>query len=611
MYDWKERIDSNVSQTYVYPLFPQEGDTVTLSIQISKEVKKVFVFLRMNGSYSRLNCTIEGNFANTHFIIKGATVSYYFAILAENNQYYYGLDGLSVAHPSQRNMFTIKANIDSAHWVNSATCYQIFPDRFKNGNPAIGHQEGQYDFDGGTVTKRAFDQKPLSYEKGKCLDFYDGDLQGIIDAIPHFKALGITCLYVNPIGVSRTTHRYDCCDFFHIDPNLGGDDMLIKLIDTLHAHAIKLIVDISLNHTGSDHPWYQKAKRAHKEKEASYYYTDETGKTVYWEGVPSLPQLNYNSEELRQIIYKGTSSVVTKFLQHPFHQDGWRFDVADVMGRYNEDQFCSEIWQGVRTAIKGVNKDAYIVGECWFDATEYLQGDMWDGTMNYAGCAWPLRRWMGESDTFLSGNWGLNPQRTRQYSGNDLKKAMEEQLKSTPSQMNFTQMNLIDSHDVSRLHNNASIMNKDCYKGIILLQYMLPGMPCTYYGDEIQLKGTTKTVEEARYPMNWNQHTWDMDMYHYFCQVGAMRKKYQYLLDRGSYAFLSSSENIMVFARYTASESLILVLNKGPAKAYAFRTCQLNGNTLEVIQGEGCAKLVPQAIQVNLEDKKSLLLHLM
>jgi alpha-glucosidase len=455
-----------------------------------------------------------------------------------------------------------------------------------------------------------FEDIPLQFEEGKCLDFFGGDFKGIIDSIDHFKKLNINTLYLNPIGVSCTTHRYDCCDFFTIDSKLGGDEMFIKMVNALHKNDIRIIVDISINHTGTMHPWFIKANADPTCPEANYYYIDENGKIAFWEEVPTLPQLNYSHEVLRDIMYKSTSSVMKKYLKEPYSQDGWRLDVADVVGRRGKDQFTHEVWREVRKSVKEENSEAYIVGECWIDSNPYLKGDEWDGTMNYIGCGRPIRKWMGEADVFLLSGWGQNPSRDIQFTGNEMKEAIKCQLDNTRGQLRFFQMNLIDSHDTPRLHTNGDIMNPLIYNGVISLMYLLPGMPSTYYGDEVGLGGTIKTFEDWRYPMQWDEEKWDMNFYNLYHSLGKLRKDYSRFLSFASYAFFESDKSMMSFVRYDEDEAIILVLNKGNRREIVINKRFIDGTKVEIILGCGNAKLLDNKIVCSLEDKESLILHI-
>jgi alpha-glucosidase len=611
MNQWKELIDSQVSRQYVNPLYPKSDEDVTFSIKITTEVKNVYLFINIEGQNKQYECTIKDEIASSTVKLKNGEMSlYYFVVIAKNTYFYFSQKGLTSYIPGYKDCFEIIPDYNPPSWVSSATCYQVFPDRFRDGDPSLDVKDGEYYFDGGVVKNMSIDDIPLQFEEGKCLDFFGGDFKGIIDSIKHFKELNINALYLNPIGVSCTTHRYDCCDFFTIDPKLGGDEMFIEMVNALHDNKIKIIVDISINHTGTLHPWFIKANADPTSPEANYYYIDGNGEIAFWEDVPTLPQLNYSHEVLREIMYKSTSSVMKKFLREPYHQDGWRLDVADVVGRRGKDQLTHEIWREVRKSVKEENSEAYIVGECWIDSNPYLKGDEWDGAMNYIGCGRPIRKWMGETDVFFLSGWGQNPPPDTQFTGDEMKDAIKCQLDNTRGQLRFFQMNLIDSHDTPRLHNNEYAMNHAMYKGAIYLMYLLPGMPSTYYGDEVGLRGTINTCEDWRFPMQWDESKWDMNFYNLYKALGELRNEYSLFLSFASYTFFESDESMMSFVRYDENEAIVLVLNKGNRREVEINTRFINGTKMKILLGSGNAKLRGNKIICSLEDKESLILHI-
>ena len=561
---WMQMIDSSISLLYVQPLFPKRGEKVNLSIQVpdATPVMQVLLVWYGFGTEHTVACRADGMLYHAQFTIEEHHVSWYFLLVCPDRAYYYSKLGVTASVPSLRDDFSLIADIKPVSWVASGTCYQIFPDRFRKGDASIGATEGQYSFDGGTVSIHSFDEKPLSFEEGRCLDFFNGDLKGIEDSIPYLKNLGITVVYLNPIGVSRTTHRYDCCDFFHIDEKLGGDEAFAQLCEKLHDQGIRVVVDISINHTGTEHPWLKKALENAFCEEASYYYIKEDGSVACWQDVPTLPQLNYNSGKLRDLMYRSSTSVMRTFLKEPYLQDGWRLDVANEVGRREKDQLCEEVWREVRQAVKSENDQAYLVGENWIDAAPFLQGDMWDGTMNYLGSSRPLRSWLGETDRFLNAGWGHDPANTRGYTGEELAQALESQLNSLPAQMACMQMNLIDSHDTPRMHANDKVFSWDLYRGCVQLLFLLPGMPNVYYGDEIGLEGPCGTVEASRYPMQWDEKRWDKRFYSLYGSLGKLRKEYAQLLSFGAWKIVYVDITTFVFARYDAQHVLLCILNK-------------------------------------------------
>ncbi|MGD1822584.1 MAG: glycoside hydrolase family 13 protein [Pleomorphochaeta sp.] len=565
--DLKNYFDFNVAKNFITPLFPKDNEKVEIKLIAFNKVSNIYFNYKKNGNWERIvlnkykEINDELSYYNTSFIINEDTLMY-FTIEVENSFYYYSQLGLSIAFPSDIDCFKLLINIKAPEWVSGSTCYQIFPDRFKNGNKELGVKTDAYKFDNSFTKEMTFDQKPLDFENGKCLDFFNGDLLGIEKSLDYLKKIGINCIYLNPIGVSKTTHRYDCCDFFHVDPNLGGDEALISLIDKAHEKGIKIIVDISINHTGIEHPWFKKALEDKNSTEASYYYFEENGEITYWQNVKTLPQLNYNNQELRDIMYRDEKSVIKKFLKQPFNQDGWRFDVADEVGRKDDDQLNDEIWREVRKNIKEVNPTSYILGESWIDSSSHLKGDQWDATMNYIGCGRIIRRWLGEEDRFTCLDWGHLPRKVNDYSVKDLAIALKSQLKSLSSQMAQFQFNLIDSHDTPRLHNNKEVFDFNTYKGGIILMYTLPGMPSVYYGDEIKLDGEMGSVEMSRYPMNWDEKQWDKDFYNLYKTLGNFREEYYEVFNLGSFKVLDINDDLFILARYNEEKVIFSILNK-------------------------------------------------
>ncbi len=242
-------------------------------------------------------------------------------------------------------------------------------------------------------------------------------------------------------------------------------------------------------------------------------------------------------------------------------QDGWRLDVSSEVGRRGDDQLCEEIWREVRTAVKQENSQVYLVGEDWVDATPFLQGDMWDATMNYLGSSRPMRSWMGETDRYMTGGWGHEPKSTRPFTGIEFAQALESHLASMPAQMLGMQMNLINSHDTPRLYNNTELFDWGLYAGIVKLLYILPGMPSIYYGEEIALAGPYGSTERARYPMQWDEQAWNHVFFSLYTELGQLRTTYASVLANGAYKILHADEESLAFARFDDDTALVCVLS--------------------------------------------------
>nr|MDA3832483.1 alpha amylase N-terminal ig-like domain-containing protein [Spirochaetales bacterium] len=403
---WRESVCSEVNRDFVSNPYPKRCQCINISMRTGKDAPVSDVWLRgMSDGVSfrikmdRTSSGIRFQYYAVDVEVGRYTLAYRFEMKATSGEYvYYTSRGCQSVPPTEDADFVIIAAFSNPAWVPGAVFYQIFPDRFKNGNPEIGIRDNEYLFDGASTQVLSWDEKPPEYDEGRCLDFYNGDLAGIEKAIPHLRDFHIDAVYLNPVFSARTNHRYDCTDYFHVDEHLGGNQALISLMEKLHSCGMHAILDVSINHTGREHPWFQSAEDNPDSDEAGYYYQLSDGSFACWWDVPTLPQLNYGSEKLRGKIWKDTHALVRKFVKPPYQIDGWRFDVAGEVGRRGDDQYCHEIWQEVRKAVKQEKPRAYILGEYWEDAIDYLMGDQWDGAMNYFSSGRPIRSWLGELD---------------------------------------------------------------------------------------------------------------------------------------------------------------------------------------------------------------------
>ncbi len=555
------KIIFGVSSSFINPFLPCLNDKITFKCIVPKKnsllwirlcfiekdfIKKVY----FNFSKKEYTCEVIIKEENFRFWLEYRTNS--------GNTYYYDSTGENRYFPLWKNAFVIKADLNLPLWVSTSICYQIFPDRFYNSRSDLGVKTGDYEFNGALCKARKWEDAVLSYNEGRCVDFYNGDLYGIAEKIPHLKELGVTSIYLNPIFSSLTTHRYDCTDYFNVDSKLGGNEAYIYLIRKMHENGIKVICDVSINHTGSNHLWFIDAKNGGEFTD--FYYKRNDGNFIYWAGVETLPQLNYNSDKLKNIIYKNKNSVLKKYLNEPFNQDGWRLDVANEVGNTETDFLCHKVWKDVRHELKKEKKDVYLVGEDWEDSSVFLDGSQWDATMNYFGCSRPIRRWMGERDVYACTDY--NTEIENAFNAYEMAESLNNALTSLKPQMIFMQMNLIDSHDISRLYNHKEIFDIDIYFGCLMLQFLLPGMPTVYYGDEIALDGSIDSNEGCRYPMNWNKDKWNLKFFEFYKSLSSLRKKYEEIIKNGFFSIRAISDSILLFTRYTDCEELTLILNK-------------------------------------------------
>lgn len=605
---------SNFGNLFLSPLFPKKGEEVRISIVSSSKMDSLFLkYDSQTGLVFQTNMYYDGLYnglyrysAKVETNLDDELFHYYFAFFLDEKSYYYSRKGITRYVPNFQDRFSLMLSIDYPEWVSSSTCYQIFPDRFCNMDNSCGAKEGEYEFDGGLVTTPKWTDEPKEWNESRCCDFYNGDLKGIEEKVSYFKSLGINTLYINPIFSSRSVHRYDTVDFFSVDEKLGGNEALKKMVETLHKNGIRVILDISINHQGLDSLWLKKALENKDSKERGFFYFNLDGSLGCWQNVRTLPQLNYNSQELRDLMYRNKDSVMKKFILPPYSIDGWRLDVAPEVARRGKDELCLEVWREVNKNLKGVKKDLYLVGEDWDDSSLYTSGDMWDGTMNYYGCGRILRSWMGERDRFLSKEWGHSPEREEAWSAEDVVSALEEALSDLALQRPYFEMNLFDSHDTPRLHNHSDIFNRDIYKGVVIAQYLLPGMPSLYYGDEVLLMGRLGSNEGARYPMEWREEKRDKDMLNFYSLLGKIRN--EYLKGFESYYICALDSLAFAIIRFDFDRAICAIINRGEEREVTLLPYLLPLNKIKVILGDGSIEKESDKIKVRLCSKKSLII---
>lgn len=576
MKEYLESIYTDGSKDFVSNPLPKKGEEITIRLRTLKnnQIKAILFRTKLNGvEYIKKMDKIDSesclvDYYETKIKVFENVLHYHFYICADQ-LYYYNQLGITNYMPNEIYDFKIITDYTQPSWVKESVFYQIFPERFCNGNPKNDVVTGEYYFDGHKAVKiENWNEPPKKYRESFCLDFYGGDLEGITKKIPYLKELGVTTLYINPIFYAATVHKYDCLDYFHVDPHFGGDKALEELSKELHKNGMKLILDVSINHTGTANKWFNKegiffdkTVGAYNNKDAEerkYYFFNDDNTYKSWFNVETLPTLNYTSEELRKKIYKGSDSLVKKWLKEPYNIDGWRFDVADVMARNDLIQLHHEIWPEIRKSIKEENKNAYILAEDWCDCSEFLHGNEWDSPMNYFGFCRPIRDFLGEGDNHNQRHQELKPYIPK-GDASILANRMKEHYFILPFAIQENQFNLLDSHDTPRLHNNHNI-SFDHYRGAIITMFSMIGTPNIYYGDEMEIDGFTDEMEGCRYPMPWDKDYQNNRNYKLYKTLTKIKKE-EKALKYGGLKFISTTDNMLVFARTTKDETIITIFN--------------------------------------------------
>ena len=371
---------------------------------------------------------------------------------------------------------------ETPKWVADAIFYQIFPERFANGNPGNDPP--------GSV--------PWGSEPGPDT-FMGGDLEGVRQHLDYLVELGVNAIYFNPIFAARSNHKYDHGDYMTVDPHFGTNEEMKALVDEAHRRGIRIILDISQNHCGRE--FFAFADVVEKGAASPYkdWYHFESFPVAgpdrpnyeCWWGIGTLPEFNHEHPEVRAYFNK-----VTRYWMEEVGIDGWRLDVANEVPH--------EYWRLWRRLVKGIDPQAYIVGEIWGDGSPWLQGDNFDAVMNYV--------WRDHLlDFFIE----------QSLSPSEFHRALSELLRRHPTTVSQAMFNLLGSHDTPRILTLAK-GNRDKVKLAFLFQMTYPGAPVIYYGDEIGMKGGKDPECRGAFP--WEQSAWDLDLRAHVKRLIELRK---------------------------------------------------------------------------------------
>lgn len=562
------------SSRYVYPHAPHLGEVVNVRLRASMDAPIHQVLLRTCPDGEQLFISMQpensppgGNclwwHASMHVTMP--VTSYRFLIISDEATWWYNGSGVHSFNPTDAEDFRLLADYQAPEWLRDAVYYQIFPDRFADGDPTNNVRDGEYEYAGYSARARHWGETPTSGGRAAMVEFYGGDLPGIISHLDYIAELGANALYLNPVFAAYSNHRYDVTDYFSVDPHLGGDASLVDLRRSLDERGIHYILDIVPNHCGILHPWFQ-AAQADPASPTAEYFTFHKHPDEYetWLGVRTLVKLNYRSAALREIIYAGSNSVFRHWLRPPYSADGWRIDVANMLARQGADQMGLEVGRGIRKAVKEENPQAYLMGENVFDATHQLQGDCWDGVMNYSGFTIPLVGWLWGTYIYVPGQAQVIMPGSR-WSTEAMVKSWMAFRASIPWVIACQQFNLTGSHDIPRLLAVLS-GNRNLIRLASTLLFTYPGVPCVYYGEEVGLGADSGM--NPRQCMNWEPSTWDLDLQDWYKTLIRLRRSSQALRE-GGFQVLSMESDSFIFQRDTADEIVLVAAHRGEQQLQA------------------------------------------
>lgn len=449
--------------------------------------------------------------------------------------------------------FTISTHPAPPDWSVDAMVYQIFPDRFARSAgadrrpvPAWARPAEWTD----TVIFRG-DDVPGQW--------FGGDLDGIVEHLDHIADLGFNTLYLTPFFPAQSIHRYDAATFDHVDPVLGGDAALARLSAAVHARGMRLIGDLTTNHTGVTHEWFKAARADRTAPEREFYYFGEDDSFECWYDVPTLPKLRFGPELTRRML-EGPESVVGRWLRAPYQLDGWRIDVANMTGRRTWEDTNLEVARAIRATIAAQDPQGLLIAEHCHDASGDLSGEGWHGAMNYAGFLRPIWAWLrspGYHDLFL----GL-PVDVPRLGGQQAAASMRAFQAVIPWRSLVSSWSLLGSHDTPRIRTVVGDAATQAVAAGVL--FTSPGAPMMFMGDEFGGQGVMG--EDARRPMPWRDHGgWDPSMVEVYRALVRLRSAHP-ALRRGGLRWAHADDESIVYLRETTHESLLCLAARGTGK---------------------------------------------
>ena len=562
-----DSIHHSGSSRYVTPNEPSLGEQVKIRLRTSPDAHIRQILLRTCPDGEQLFIPMHPEdtaqagvcrWWNATMRISMPLTSYRFLIMGDEGIYWFNASGLHGFNPTDAEDFRLLADYQAPAWVRESVFYQIFPDRFADGDPSNNVHEGEFEYAGFRSRLRRWGEPLTTGSRAAMVEFYGGDLPGITTHLDYIADLGVNALYLNPVFTAFSNHRYDVTDYFSVDPHLGGNQSLVDLHRALAERGMHYILDIVPNHCGVLHPWFQAALKDPKAPTAEYFtFRKHPEEYETWLGVRTLVKLNYRSAALRDVMYAGSKAVFRHWLRPPYSADGWRIDVANMLARQGADQMGPEVGRGIRRAVKEENPQAYLLGENFFDATHQLLGDCWDGVMNYSGFGIPLSGWLWGTSIHVPGqSQPITPSHI--WTTEALINSWTAFRAAIPWVIACQQFNLLSSHDIPRA---LSLLkgNRDLMRLAIVLLFTYPGVPCVYYGDEIGLGGGDGM--NSRQCMSWESSTWDLDLQEWYKTLIRLRRTSPALVD-GGYQVLLAEPQTLVFQRDTDDEIILVIAHR-------------------------------------------------
>jgi len=615
----KKALYSDTTSNYVFPEEPTAYQEITVRFRTGRDnVDRVYLeWQGMSHLMTKVSQTEMFDFYEINIQLDNVIISYCFKAQSGKVIYYFDQRG-PVTKPDPDYYFTVIPGFSTPDWAKGAVMYQIYVDRFYNGDESNDVLDREYFYIGdysARIPKEQWDKYPAQMG---IREFYGGDLQGVLDKLDYLQDLGIDVIYFNPLFVSPSNHKYDIQDYDYIDPHVGkivydegrlleygekenrlaeryinritdkrnleaSNELFAKLIEEAHKRNIRVIMDGVFNHCGSFNKWLDRERiyeNAEGYEKGAFVAADSPYRNFFlfhdqneykwpynttydgWWGHDTLPKLHYEGS---QALFDYILHIGEKWVSAPFHADGWRLDVAADLGMSPEMNH--RFWQEFRKRVKRANPDAIILAEHYGDPKPWLNGKEWDTVMNYDAfmepLTWFLTGMQKHSDDFrgdLLGNadsfWGA-----MNYHGAKM---------TSPSRE--TSMNELSNHDHSRFltRTNRKVgrtnslgpdaanqgINKAVMREAVAVQMTWPGAPTIYYGDEAGVCGFTDPDNRRTYPWG-NEDTQMIDFHREMIRIHKSRPE----LLRGSLKPILIDYNVLSYGRFTDTSRTVVLVN--------------------------------------------------
>ena len=606
---------TDTTKQYVTPAEPTAYDLVTIRFRTAKNnVDKVFFVCKGQKTLmNKVESTDDFDFYAHELQLENEKVSYYFEIQAGRLTGYFDARGL-VQEANEYYDLVIIPGFKTPDWAKGAVMYQIYVDRFCNGDTANDVQTGEYCYIGEQVHQvEDWNRYPAQMD---VREFYGGDLQGVLDKMDYLQDLGVEVIYFNPLFVSPSNHKYDIQDYDYIDPHIGrivdergellqdwqkenkdaskyinrvtnkanleaSNQLFIKVVEEAHRRGMHVILDGVFNHCGSFNKWMDRERiyeNAEGYEKGAYVSADSPYRNYFdfhdsnawpynnsydgWWGHDTLPKLNYEgSKELMDYVLY----IAKKWVSPPFNADGWRLDVAADLGHSSD--FNHHFWQEFRRAVKEANPNAIILAEHYGNTRDWLQGNEWDTVMNYDAfmepVTWFLTGMEKHSDDFredLLGNaesfWGAMRHHTASFSTPSWQVAMNELSNHDHSRF-LTRTN----HKVGRTNTLGPEaaeqgINYAVFREGVVMQMTWVGAPTIYYGDEAGVCGFTDPDNRRTYP--WGHENKELIQFHK--DIIRLRKENDELRS-GSIKQVDGDFNFLAYGRFHDEGQCLILIN--------------------------------------------------